>query len=48
VGCEAVKDLVDRAQMEPHEVAIVARDPMAFGHLLRLASDLRNALQLAG
>ena len=34
--------------MEAKEVAVVARDPVALGHLGRLAGDLGDALQLSG
>ena len=49
VGREAVEDVLEvvhGTQVEPEEVAVVAGDPVALGHLGRLARDLGDALQL--
>jgi len=46
VSHEAVQDrleIVDGAQVQPHEVAVLAGDPVALGDLRRLPGDVRIA-----
>ena len=50
VGREAVEhvlQVVDRAQMEPQQVAVLPGDPVALPHLGGLPRDLGNPLELA-
>jgi len=45
---EDVLELVDRAQVEPHQVAVLTRDPVALADLGRLGGDLADSLELSG
>jgi hypothetical protein len=41
---ELILEVIDRAEVEPKEVAVVAGDPVALGHLWGLAGNLGDAL----